>query len=564
MKGIYLTKGVLDIFDKMEKASPLCTRVVAALKSLMNQTNAGGYVDRVLIGKGDLTLNILKDLLGSLASDSEYENFIKIFSSWSSHMPPETNLKSFYNKKDEVKNKKIEDPFMANLNKNMKTTNSSNFIKFTDDFWLMTDKISDEVCWALYELDKNANIKNTLKIEKVDVSERQNYFDIINNDGRSGQMTIFQFIKYFFPQRFNDRQISNFARSYNSLISRNLSRPKVGLLELPPFKYTPNDVRATFLSLVTETYPYGTEDEVMKFMPKDLTRDEYGNYYKIIGNSNTMFTSHLDTVSRTKDKIGLVAYKKDGEEFIVSDGTSILGADDKAGVSVLLYMMHHKVPGTYFFFYGEERGGIGSGKVANNIEKYPFLNNIKKCISFDRKNYYSVITMQHYSQCCSDEFATSLCKEFSKGGLKMSLDPTGVFTDSANFTDLIPECTNVSVGYFNEHTHDEIQNITYLEKLAKACVLVDWDKLVIGRRIGFDDELMRKFSKFISDFRKSVFYNKEKMKADGGKIIITFEINDYSFDHMDSDMVKIDLMFKKHNIDPDITFGADKIKFEIK
>ena len=47
---------------------------------------------------------------------------------------------------------------------------------------------------------------------------------------------------------------------------------------------------------------------------------------------------------------------------------------------------------------------------------------IKKMISFDRKNYYSVITAQGGVPCCSNEFAESLCKELNKSGLKLNLD----------------------------------------------------------------------------------------------------------------------------------------------
>jgi hypothetical protein len=50
---------------------------------------------------------------------------------------------------------------------------------------------------------------------------------------------------------------------------------------------------------------------------------------------------------------------------------------------------------------------------------------------------------------------------------------------SASFIDDIPECTNISVGYNFEHT--ETQNITYLDRLAKASVNVDWSSLPTAR-----------------------------------------------------------------------------------
>jgi hypothetical protein len=151
----------------------------------------------------------------------------------------------------------------------------------------------------------------------------------------------------------------------------------------------------------------------MHLMPSDLTKDEFGNYYKIIGNSNTMFTSHLDTADRNQSNTTLYEIVRDGDTYITTDGTTILGADDKSGIVVMLNMMAHNVPGIYYFFIGEERGGIGSGKVANVFDSIAHLQKVKKCISFDRKGYDSVITEQMGGVCCSDEFANDLSSKSS-------------------------------------------------------------------------------------------------------------------------------------------------------
>lgn len=546
MKGCHLTKGALDVIDKMDRTR--YGKIINGLQTAMNIESS--YKDKILIGKNDMNISTLKEVLGDLQSIESYESFVRSFNSWSGHLPPETS--------------KEKESSMSVQKRLIDENGNSPLIKFSDDFWIMLDKISDEICWALYELDNNRTIRNPLGIEKIDVSDKYNTFNTVIK-GKPSKISVNQLLRQYFPNKFNDKDVSRFLKSYNRLVSQYSNRPNENRLQLPEFQYNPKDVRATFLSLVTETYPYGTEEEVMKYMPQDLTKDEFGNYYKIVGDGgDTMFTSHLDTASRTKDRVTLISYTKGKDEFICTDGTSILGADDKSGVAVMLYMMAHNVPGVYFFFYGEERGGIGSGKVSVNHTKYPFLKKMKKCVSFDRRNYYSVITAQMSVECCSDEFATSLCQELNKSGLKLNLDPTGVFTDSANFTDIIQECTNVSVGYFNEHTHDEVQNISYLERLAKACVEADWGKLVVKRRVGFDDELMGKYSKFVEEFKKSVFYNYDKIKGHEGKIIITMEIDDYGFGHFEKDMSALDFLFRKHNIDPDITFSGDKIKFEIK
>lgn len=245
-----------------------------------------------------------------------------------------------------------------------------------------------------------------------------------------------------------------------------------------PFRLDPTNVKETFISLVTETYPMGYEDELLTFLPTGLTRDRFGNYFKIIGtNPKVSFTSHLDSHTHTKTKLNLMEYSEGGSTFITTDGENPLGADDKAGVAVMIYMMSMSVPGIYWFFMGEERGSVGSINVVENLNDYEFMRDIKTMVSFDRREYGSIITHQSRVRCCSDEFAQKLCSEFQKGGMDMRLDPTGVHTDSANFVGVIDQCTNISVGYFNEHQGNEKQDITYLERLSKASTLVNWQNL---------------------------------------------------------------------------------------
>jgi len=245
-----------------------------------------------------------------------------------------------------------------------------------------------------------------------------------------------------------------------------------------PFRFDPTNVKETFISLFTESYPMGYEDELLPFLPTGVTRDRFGNYFKIIGaNPKISFTSHLDSHTHTKVNLNLIEYSEGGSTFITTDGENPLGADDKAGVAVMMYMMSMSVSGVYWFFMGEERGSVGSNGVLENLNEYEFMKGVKTMVSFDRRNYGSIITHQSRIRCCSDEYAEKLCSEFQKGGVDMRLDPTGVHTDSANFVGVIDQCTNISVGYFNEHDGSERQDITYLERLAKASILVNWEGL---------------------------------------------------------------------------------------
>jgi hypothetical protein len=242
-----------------------------------------------------------------------------------------------------------------------------------------------------------------------------------------------------------------------------------------------------FLALTKFTYPHGKEHQLLQQLPDGYQEDGLGNYYIQIGETpSTMFTCHLDTADKTQTRVNHVF---DGN-IIRTDGTSILGADDKAGMTAILYMIHKKVPGLYYFFIGEEVGCIGSRKLANTWTKTEFSKYIKKVVSFDRRGTDSIITYQMFGRCCSDEFAQELANRMNATGnkMKMELDDTGILTDSAKFVKLVPECTNISVGYQNEHTGKESQDIEFLRRLCNTIVKVDWETLPVKRDPLDDDD----------------------------------------------------------------------------
>jgi hypothetical protein len=232
-------------------------------------------------------------------------------------------------------------------------------------------------------------------------------------------------------------------------------------------------IRETFLKLTSKTYPYMFESILLSdcksLFPK-LEMDEFGNYFLEIGSSRTVFASHLDTACKQHQKVNHVITNN----IIKTDGTTILGADDKAGVTLMLWLIKNNIPGLYYFFIGEEVGCVGSRK-ASTLSKF---NNYDRIISFDRRGTESVITHQSYTRTCSDEFARSLAKQLNQyGDLKYEIDDTGVYTDSAEFVEVIPECTNISVGYYNEHTVRESQDLNHLIQLALSIVDINWESL---------------------------------------------------------------------------------------
>lgn len=206
----------------------------------------------------------------------------------------------------------------------------------------------------------------------------------------------------------------------------------------------------------------------------DLRRDEQ---------DRTLFTAHTDTVHHNTDKtseadtINLV--RIDGDIWR-ADG-DVLGADDGAGCALLMHMIECNVPGYYIFFRGEEVGGVGSGWLAKH--GVSLLSQFDHAVAFDRAYEYDIITHQAGGRCCSEAFADALAEALTTDDAALMFAPSsgGVFTDTANFTDIIPECTNVSVGYEFQHSDRELQNVAFLQRLAAQLLLVDWSSLPVQR-----------------------------------------------------------------------------------
>lgn len=232
------------------------------------------------------------------------------------------------------------------------------------------------------------------------------------------------------------------------------------------------DIKETFKLLAQRTHPYGSESELLKYLT--LNKDSFGNYYLIVGSSKptTMFCCHFDTFGDDQTNVNIKEY----QDFIFTDGGSILGADDKAGIVLLMYMIENNVSGLYYFFIGEESGSIGSKVVSSNFDTISYMKDLKRCIAFDRRGISSVITQQSGVECCSRDFANRLIMHYNRQGISLKKDNTGIFCDSGSFIGKM-ECTNISVGYYNEHTTDEILNIRYLDMLCKASIKIKWNDL---------------------------------------------------------------------------------------
>lgn len=196
--------------------------------------------------------------------------------------------------------------------------------------------------------------------------------------------------------------------------------------------------------------------------------DTYGNIFVLVGDSeqsDVAFTSHLDTVARLNGKPPKLGVTANGVVYVKNpDVADCLGADCGAGIYLMLEMLEAGIHGRYCFFLDEEVGCEGSS--ASKQDQTGFWTGVKAMISFDRRGD-GVITKQRFSQCCSDTFALELAKRLGRGPEHLQ---SGVYTDSAEFTGIIPECTNVGVGYNFEHTPDETLDLNILGAVLQRCL----------------------------------------------------------------------------------------------
>lgn len=190
--------------------------------------------------------------------------------------------------------------------------------------------------------------------------------------------------------------------------------------------------------------------------------------------NRTLFVAHLDTVHR-HDGVNKLIVK---DSFIHARG-DVLGADDGVGIALLCHLIDSDIGGYYIFTQGEECGGLGARYLAGHHAK--LLSEFDRAVAFDRRGTSSVITHQSMSRCCSEVFAESLSDALNSNGMLFMPDSTGSYTDTADFTHLIAECTNISCGYFSEHTKSERIDLNHFGDLLGALPLIQWDSLPVER-----------------------------------------------------------------------------------
>ena len=233
------------------------------------------------------------------------------------------------------------------------------------------------------------------------------------------------------------------------------------------------------IEMLTYRRPAGSDTEerfIEKFIdPLGATKDKFGNRILRIGTAPVMWSCHTDTVHFMEGTQTLHISKN-----IVSVGvgsrsnSNCLGADCTTGVWIMTEMIKAGVEGLYIFHRAEERGGQGSKWIVNNTPE--LVEGIKFAIAFDRYGEGSIISYQ-MDKCASKAFVQSVAQQMPN----FYDDPNGIFTDTAFYTGLISECTNLSVGYMGHHSSNETQDLDYAEHVLNLVSKLDISKLVASR-----------------------------------------------------------------------------------
>lgn len=263
----------------------------------------------------------------------------------------------------------------------------------------------------------------------------------------------------------------------------------------------PAEVNPTLALILSWKRPYESKAEIefMQWLHKYL--DTLGAKYRIATGGNvictvprengstpsTLFSCHTDTVHHeaANPRQGIVYDPNFGHIFLDTkdpNAGSCLGADDGAGVWLMLQMIQAKVPGTYVFHRGEERGCKGSWALLQ--AERTWLEGFDVAVAFDRPNDYEVISHQGSQRTASDKFCDALAKALmaaGEGKLYYERSNRGVLTDTKTYRGVIAECTNIGVGYMHQHGKDEQLDYVHLLALRDAVIKLNWEALPVDR-----------------------------------------------------------------------------------
>lgn len=219
--------------------------------------------------------------------------------------------------------------------------------------------------------------------------------------------------------------------------------------------------------------------------------DTFGNVHvETDPSARVLWSSHTDTVHSAAGRQHVLFDA--GTARLPKRSTSrCLGADDTVGVYLMRQMILRGVPGYFVFHHAEERGGIGSSAIAR--ANADWLSRFDQAIALDRQGTGDVVTHQAAGRSASDAYAAALARALNVAEPRFQYGPArGVYTDTAEYVDAIPECTNISVGYYRQHSPEENVDLVHVERLLRALCALDTTALPIVRDPALSDHEWRR------------------------------------------------------------------------
>ena len=190
-----------------------------------------------------------------------------------------------------------------------------------------------------------------------------------------------------------------------------------------------------------------------KYLEKNIAATP--TYIYAAGTIPITLVAHLDTVLSKPAK---VRYNKLTN---ILRGTAGLGADDRAGVFLIIKLIQAGYRPNVLFTTGEELGGLGALDFIKEHPKAPNKTNF--IIELDRRNAVDAV----FYDCGNQEFKSFILDY----GFK---EAKGLFSD---ISFIAPAwniaAVNLSIGYYNEHTLKEFLKLKDLENTyRKVCKIL--------------------------------------------------------------------------------------------
>lgn len=212
----------------------------------------------------------------------------------------------------------------------------------------------------------------------------------------------------------------------------------------------------------------GSEGKIREFVMKRLKPfvdyiivDHAGNVlaektYRKGDGPTILLNAYLDTVYEIDAKRRIL---KDDNIWSISKG--ILGADDRAGVAVILHVVEQLSQSSFngkvkiIFSVEEERGLIG----VRQVNEY-FLWGTDAAIVVDRRGSGDIVTSYgDFLPFCESEYGAFFEKVANEEGLSGWATTVGGSSDTRIWAEHGIQSVNLSVGYSNEPTDEELLDV---------------------------------------------------------------------------------------------------------